>query len=117
MSNAMFITIQQCKNQVYTKGEFFIMAQRIKVISLYRPRIELGNTVQKPELIRLVSRATGLVEATMDYGIKELRDQEKGELLQVLTAAQNKRLEEIAPAKSAGDKSKDDERMLEKYPD
>ncbi len=75
MSNAMFITIQQCKNQVYTKGEFFIMAHRIKVISLYRPRIELGNTVQKPELIRLVSRATGLVEATMDYGIKELRDQ------------------------------------------
>jgi hypothetical protein len=31
--------------------------------------------VQKPELIRMVSRATGLVEATLDYGIKELRDQ------------------------------------------
>jgi hypothetical protein len=51
------------------------MAHRIKIISLYRPRIEQGNTVQKPELIRLVSRATGLVEATLDYGIKELRDQ------------------------------------------
>jgi hypothetical protein len=51
------------------------MAHRIKVISLYRPRIEQGNTVQKPELIRLVSRSTGLVEATLDYGIKELRDQ------------------------------------------
>lgn len=51
------------------------MAHRIKGISLYRPRIEQGNTVQKPELIRLVSRATGLVEATLDYGIKELRDQ------------------------------------------
>ena len=51
------------------------MAHRIKIISLYRPRIEQGNTVQKPELIRLASRATGLVEATLDYGIKELRDQ------------------------------------------
>ena len=51
------------------------MAHRIKVISLTRPRIEQGNTVQKPELIRRVSRATGLVEATLDYGIKELRDQ------------------------------------------
>ena len=50
------------------------MAHRIKVISLSRPRIEQGNTVQKPELIRAVSRATGLVEATLDYGIKELRD-------------------------------------------
>lgn len=51
------------------------MAHRIKIISLYRPRIEQGNTVQKPELIRLVSRATGLVEGTLDHGIKELRDQ------------------------------------------
>ena len=50
------------------------MAHRIKVISISRPRIEQGNTVQKPELIRAVSRATGLVEATLDYGIKELRD-------------------------------------------
>jgi hypothetical protein len=51
------------------------MAHRIKVISLSRPRIEQGSTVQKPELIRMASRATGLVEATLDYGIKELRDQ------------------------------------------
>lgn len=51
------------------------MAHRIKVISLYRPRIEQGSTVQKPELIRRVSRATGLVESTLDYSIKELRDQ------------------------------------------
>src|SRR5687767_6101973 len=50
------------------------MAHRIKVISVSRPRIEQGNNVQKPELIRAVSRATGLVEATLDYGIKELRD-------------------------------------------
>ena len=50
------------------------MAHRIKVISISHPRSEQGNTVQKPELIRAVSRATGLVEATLDYGIKELRD-------------------------------------------
>ena len=51
------------------------MAHRIKVISMYRPRIEQGNTVQKPELLRAVSRATGLVEGALDYGIKEVRDQ------------------------------------------
>lgn len=51
------------------------MASKIKVIGAYRPRVEQGNTVQKPELIRLVSRATGLVEATLDQSIKELRDQ------------------------------------------
>lgn len=50
------------------------MAHRIQVISIYRPRIEQGNTVQKPELIRSVSRGTGLVEALLDYVIKELRD-------------------------------------------
>ena len=51
------------------------MAHRIKVISVSRPRIEQGNTVQKPELIRRVSRATGLVEGAFDFSIKELRDQ------------------------------------------
>ena len=50
------------------------MASKIKAIGAYRPRIELGNTVQKPELIRAVSRATGLVEGSLDQGIKELRD-------------------------------------------
>src|SRR6266487_2710719 len=50
------------------------MAHRIQVISIYRPRVEQGNTVQKPELIRSVSRATGIVEALLDYVIKELRD-------------------------------------------
>lgn len=51
------------------------MAHRIKVISIYRPRIEQGNTVQKPELLRAVARPTGLVEGALDYGIKEVRDQ------------------------------------------
>jgi hypothetical protein len=51
------------------------MASKIKAIGAYRPRIEQGNTVQKPELIRALSRATGLVEGTIDQVIKELRDQ------------------------------------------
>ncbi len=50
------------------------MAPRIKAISFYRPRIEQGNTVQKPELLRAVSRATSLVEGTVDQTIKEVRD-------------------------------------------
>ena len=51
------------------------MAHRIKAINAYRPRIEQGNTVQKPELIRAVSRATSLVEGTVDQAVKEVRDQ------------------------------------------
>ena len=51
------------------------MAPRIKAVNAYRPRIEQGNTVQKPELIRAVSRATSLVEGTVDQAVKEVRDQ------------------------------------------
>ena len=51
------------------------MAPKIKAINAYRPRIEQGNTVQKPELLRAVSRATSLVEGSVDQTIKELRDQ------------------------------------------
>ncbi|MBE0672134.1 MAG: HU family DNA-binding protein [Anaerolineales bacterium] len=51
------------------------MAPRIKAVNAYRPRIEQGNTVQKPELIRAVSRATSLVEGTVDQTVKEVRDQ------------------------------------------
>ena len=51
------------------------MAPKILAVNAYRPRIEQGNTVQKPELIRSVSRATSLVEGTVDQAIKELRDQ------------------------------------------
>ena len=49
------------------------MASKIKVIGARRPRIVLGHTVQKPELMRAVSRATGLVEGTADQVIKEFR--------------------------------------------
>jgi hypothetical protein len=51
------------------------MAQKILAVNAYRPRIQQGNTVQKPEFLRAVSRATGLVEGTVDLAIKELRDQ------------------------------------------
>ena len=51
------------------------MAPKIKAVNAYRPRIEQGNTVQKPEFIRAVSRATSLVEGSVDLVIKELRDQ------------------------------------------
>ena len=51
------------------------MAPRIKAVNALRPRIEQGTTVQKPELLRAASRATGIVEATLDQSIKELRDQ------------------------------------------
>lgn len=50
------------------------MTPRIKAINAYRPRLEQGNTVQKPELIRALSRATGLVEGSIDQANKELRD-------------------------------------------
>jgi hypothetical protein len=51
------------------------MAPRIKAVNAFRPRIEQGNTVQKAELVRALSRATGLVEGSIDQSIKELRDQ------------------------------------------
>jgi hypothetical protein len=50
------------------------MAHRIQVISIYRPRVDQGKTVQKPELLRAISRATGIVDAMLSYVIAELRD-------------------------------------------
>jgi hypothetical protein len=51
------------------------MTHKIRAVNALRPRIEQGNTVQKPELLRAASRATGIVEGSLDLGIKELRDQ------------------------------------------
>ena len=51
------------------------MAHRIQAINAYRPRIDLGKTVQKPSFLRAISRATSLVEGTVDMAIKEMRDQ------------------------------------------
>jgi hypothetical protein len=50
------------------------MAHRIQVISIFRPRVDQGRTVQKPELIRVISSATSIVEGVADLVIKELRD-------------------------------------------
>ena len=51
------------------------MASRIKAIGALRPRIQLGKTVQKAELVRALARATSLNEGSVDLVIKELRDQ------------------------------------------
>ena len=51
------------------------MASKIKAIGALRPRIEQGKTAQKPDLLRAASRATGLVEGTLDLSIREIRDQ------------------------------------------
>ena len=50
------------------------MVSEIQIINEYRPRIEQGVTVQKAELVRVLSRSTGLVEGSIDHVIKELRD-------------------------------------------
>jgi hypothetical protein len=50
------------------------MAHRIQIISIRRLRVDLGNTVRKPELVRSISRATNIVEGVLDCVIKELRD-------------------------------------------
>jgi hypothetical protein len=51
------------------------MASKIKAIGTYRPRIDLGISVQKPELFRSISRASNLTEGMVDLVVKELRDQ------------------------------------------
>ena len=50
------------------------MASRIKAIGEFRPRIQLGETAQKGELVELVASRSGQNEGTIDLGIKELRD-------------------------------------------
>ena len=50
------------------------MANRITAIGAYRPRIELGNTVQKVELAHYLADRTGLNEGSIEQVIKELRD-------------------------------------------
>ena len=51
------------------------MAPKIKAVNAFRPRIEQSYTVQKPEFLRVISRATSLVEGSVDLVIKESRDQ------------------------------------------
>ena len=49
------------------------MAHRIQAINAYRPRINQGNTVQKPELVRELSHATSLVEGAISLTLTELK--------------------------------------------
>jgi hypothetical protein len=51
------------------------MAHRIQAINAYRPRIEQGNTVQKPELIRALSHGTSLLEGSLAQTLSELKFQ------------------------------------------
>ncbi|MCK7505790.1 MAG: hypothetical protein MZV70_18030 [Desulfobacterales bacterium] len=51
------------------------MPNHIKAVNAYRPRIAQGNTVQKAEFIRFVSRATTLLEGTVGNVLTETRDQ------------------------------------------
>ena len=50
------------------------MANKLKAINAYRPKIVLDATVQKDELIRYVAGRTGLNEGSVDYVLRELRD-------------------------------------------
>ena len=50
------------------------MANRLSAIAAYRPRIQLGNIVQKVELARYLADRTGLNEGSVELVIKELRD-------------------------------------------
>lgn len=50
------------------------MASRIKAIGALRPKIDHGDTVQKPELLRYLGRVTSLSEGQIDLVIKEVRD-------------------------------------------
>src|SRR5687767_15779070 len=54
------------------------MAHRIKAINAYRPRLDQGNTVQKPELIRGLSRATSLVEGSVELAMKRSEERRVG---------------------------------------
>ena len=49
------------------------MAHKIKAINAYCPRIDQGATVQKRELVRALSRATSVVEGSMDQVMNELK--------------------------------------------
>ena len=50
------------------------MANRIQAINAYRPRVDLGKTVQGAELIRYLADRSGLNEGEVSLVMKELRD-------------------------------------------
>ena len=50
------------------------MTNRIAAINAYRPRLELGKTIQKAEQVRRLAHASNLNEGSIDMVIKEVRD-------------------------------------------
>jgi hypothetical protein len=50
------------------------MASRIKAINAYRPRLELGRTVQFDELVAHMASRTGINESEVIMALTELRD-------------------------------------------
>jgi len=50
------------------------MANKLKAMNAYRPKIALGATVQKAELLRHIAGRTGINEGTLDYAMREVRD-------------------------------------------
>ncbi len=50
------------------------MASRISALNHYRPQIEYGNTVKRPELVAYVAARTGLNEGEILLVLLELRD-------------------------------------------
>lgn len=50
------------------------MTSRIKAINAYRPRLELGRTVQTDELVNYVAGRTGLNASELVMALMEVRD-------------------------------------------
>jgi hypothetical protein len=50
------------------------MASRIRAINAYRPRVELGRTVQFKELVAHIASRTGLNTGQIIQALMELRD-------------------------------------------
>lgn len=56
------------------KKEEIKMANKIKAIAVYRPRIKLGRTVKQDELVSYMVGRTGLGDGEISLVLKELRD-------------------------------------------
>lgn len=50
------------------------MAKKIEALGAYRPRIELGSTVQRDELVEYLSSRTGINEGLLIFVLQEVRD-------------------------------------------
>jgi nucleoid DNA-binding protein len=50
------------------------MSDQIKAIGAYRPRIVLGRTARKKDIVRFIARSTGLNEGDIAQVLAHLRD-------------------------------------------